>query len=412
MKAFGSIIADFVWSDSDGHLLDRLRKALLKRLASTVAMGRLDLTLPDSSVVIAGDAQTQPVAELQIKSWRVIDRILLNGDIGFAEAYIDGLCDTSNLKSLFDVTLANEATLGSRLMGSWFAKAANRFKHVLNANTRQGSRANIAFHYDLGNGFYRAWLDPTMTYSAALFTSASTDLETAQLAKYRHICRVLDVKPGDSILEIGCGWGGFAEIAAREFGAAVHGITLSREQLAYARERVARENFGDQVTFEFCDYRDATGQYDHVVSIEMFEAVGRTYWKTFCDQLRAVMKPGGKAFLQIITIDDNRFDDYAARPDFIQRYVFPGGMLPSPERLIPLLKDAGLRLLSESYDGADYERTLIHWRHAFLEAWPKIAAQGFGERFKRLWLYYLEYCEAGFRHRTIDLGRFVLVKPR
>ena len=406
-----SALTSFVPEGKGGELFNRARRTFFSKILAKIRVGRLDLTFPDHTVVIFGDAAARPHASLQLRSWHTIDRILMKGDIGFAEAYADGECRTNDLAALFDLIIANETAISESLSGSIPVKLANRLRHLLNKNTKRGSRANISFHYDLGNDFYRAWLDPTMTYSAALFDSSKTDLTSAQIAKYRHICTALNVRPGDSILEIGCGWGGFAEIASREFGANVHGITLSKEQFGYAQKRNTDAGLAERVSVSLIDYRDIGGEYDHVVSIEMFEAVGQVYWKTFFDCLCSLLKPGGKVFLQIITIDDRRFESYAAQPDFIQRFIFPGGMLPSPERLQRLFREANLTPLKVQYAGKDYLRTLTLWRNAFVSAWPRIAEQGFDIRFKRLWTYYLQYCEAGFHHRTIDLGRFVLAKP-
>lgn len=391
-------------------LFSRGRRALFVTLLERIAAGRLKVTFPDGATMLFGNLAAVPRAELSLRSWRAIDRLLLRGDIGFAEAYAAGECETSDLAALFDLVVANEEVLKSRLSGSFAGRIANRLRHLLNSNTRRGSRANISFHYDLGNDFYAAWLDPTMTYSAARYEQVDQSLESAQIAKYRQICRALGTKPGDRILEIGCGWGGFAEIAAGEFGVVVHGVTLSTEQLVFAKRRIARAGLGDRATFSLTDYRDLSGQYDYVVSIEMFEAVGQAYWPSFFDRLRARLKPGGKVFLQVITIENEQFNSYAARPDFIQRFIFPGGMLPSPGHLDRLIADAGFDRVETQYAASDYERTLIVWREAFAAAWPRIASLGFDERFKRLWTYYLHYCEAGFRHGAIDLGRFVLAR--
>lgn len=390
------------------RLLNRLRQALLTRALSQLTSGHLGLTLPDGTARMFGDAAHRLTAHLRLKSWRAVDRIVTGGDIGLAEGYIAGDWTTPDLGALFDVIIANEKALTSRLPGLAAFRLLGRLRHVLNSNTRQGSRANISFHYDLGNDFYAQWLDSTMTYSAARFVTPDMDLEAAQLAKYRGICRALDIRPGQKILEIGCGWGGFAEVAAKEFGAHVHGITLSKEQLAYAKARTEHQKLTGRTHFTLTDYRDVKGSFDHVVSIEMFEAVGQAYWQGYFRRLTELVKPGGRIFLQIITIDNARFQSYARRPDFIQRHVFPGGMLPSPAALETLFAQSGLACTSATYAGDDYARTLALWRQRFRTAWSTLENEGFDERFKRLWDYYLSYCEAGFRHGTIDLGRFVL----
>ncbi len=282
-----------------------------------------------------------------------------------------------------------------------------RVRHWLNDNSPKGSRRNISAHYDLGNQFYRHWLDPTMTYSSALFSTGAKDLESAQQAKYRALARDAAIGPDDHVLEIGCGWGGFAEFAAREIGCRVTGLTISREQHDFASARIAAAGLADKVDIQLRDYRDETGRYDRIASIEMFEAVGEKYWPVFFGKLKECLKAGGTAGMQIITINEAAYATYRKRPDFIQRYVFPGGMLPTPAILKSLGAEQGLSFLRERVFAEDYARTLAEWRTRFWASWEKIVPLGFDERFKKLWEFYLHYCEAGFRAEYIDVRQVI-----
>jgi cyclopropane-fatty-acyl-phospholipid synthase len=290
---------------------------------------------------------------------------------------------------------------------NWLIGTIQRVRHWLNANTRSRSKKNISAHYDLGNAFYREWLDPSMTYSSALYQTGANDLESAQHEKYRALARDTGIGPSDHVLEIGCGWGGFAEFAAREIGCKVTGLTISREQFDYASERIQKAGLSDRVEIKFQDYRDETGTYDRIASIEMFEAVGEKYWPVFFRKVKDSLRPGGTAGMQIITINEQWYPLYRKRPDFIQRYVFPGGMLPTPALLRSLGADEGLSLLRERVFPQDYARTLAEWRERFWQAWPRLTPLGFDERFKRLWEFYLHYCEAGFRAEYIDVRQVV-----
>jgi cyclopropane-fatty-acyl-phospholipid synthase len=373
--------------------------------------GALLMTLPDGRVVSFGDGLGD-VAAMTVRDWRFARRVLTNGDIGFAEGFMAKEWETDDLPQLLTL-LANNVERFTRLLeGSFGGKAMNWVRHLCRANTRTGSRKNILAHYDLGNRFYEAWLDGTMTYSSARFDKSQiADLETGQVAKYRALAEQLELKAGDHVLEIGCGWGGFAEFAAREYGARVTGITISDEQLAYARERMERAGLSDRVEIRREDYRDVKGQFDKVASIEMFEAVGEQYWPAYFSKIADVLKPGGRAALQIITIDDDLFDKYRRRADFIQRYVFPGGMLASVERLKEETARAGLAWRKMEAFGQSYAQTLHAWADRFSAKWREISAMGFDERFKQLWLFYLGYCEAGFRTGRTDVIQLALAKP-
>lgn len=371
--------------------------------------GVLAVTLPDGRVLLFGEGPDQ--ADFAVRDWRFARRVLANGDIGFAEGFMAREWETSDLPALLTLLADNIERFKQLLEGSVIGKAAHWLRHLTNANTRAGSRRNILAHYDLGNRFYEAWLDRTMTYSSAKFDTKTKDLEAGQIEKYRAMAQQLELKAGDHVLEIGCGWGGFAEFAARECGARVTGITISDEQLTYAKARIERAGLSHLVDIRRQDYRDVEGQFDKVASIEMFEAVGERYWPTYFGKISEVLKPGGRASLQIITIEDRLFDSYRKRADFIQRYVFPGGMLASVERLKEETANAGLAWRKVEAFGQSYAETLHAWADRFSAKWREISALGFDERFKKLWLFYLGYCEAGFRTGRTDVIQLALTKP-
>jgi len=388
-------------------LAARAALALLERIGH----GRVEVALPDGSLRALGGGA--PVARLEVADWGVFGAALRRGDIGFAEAFIDGRWSSPDLAPLLTVIARNRAAIERAVYGGFWGQLAYRLRHALNANTRRGSRRNIAAHYDLGNDFYALWLDPSMTYSSALFEGdALQPLQAAQTAKYRRILKRLAPRPGDHILEIGCGWGAFAEMAARDFGCRVTGLTLSEEQLAYAEARMHRGGVADRVEIAFRDYRDERGTYDHVVSIEMYEAVGERFWPTYFGAIGKRLKPGGRAMIQAITIADHLFARYRAGTDFIQQYVFPGGMLGSPTRFRAEVDRAGLRVEAELAFGASYVETLRRWRGAFKSRQPEMRALGYEERFLRTWEFYLAYCEAGFASGCTDVHHFEIARPR
>lgn len=373
--------------------------------------GRIDVTLPDGRTLRFAGKERGPQASLTIKDYACVKRVMEQGDIGFAEGLMAGEWDTNDLAVLLEAFTRNLDRMPRLLTGGPLWQALNKLRHRFNRNTKKGSERNILAHYDLGNRFYSRWLDPSMTYSSAIFTRPGQTLSEAQTEKYRALADAIDLAPGKHVLEIGCGWGGFAEYAARERGARVTGLTISREQHAYATERMAKAGLSDQVEIRLMDYRDVTGEFDAVASIEMFEAVGEEYWPAYFGKVRDVLKSGGKAGLQIITIDDRLFAHYRSRADFIQRYIFPGGMLPSVARLREETARAGLAWEGMSAFGESYADTLAEWTVRFHEAWRDISALGFDERFRQLWRFYLAYCEAGFRAKRIDVAQFALVKP-
>ena len=387
-------------------------RLFLHLLSSNWACGRLTLTLPDGTHRSLKGRHGGRSAVLEIRSYRVAGRVLRGGDIGFAEAYMAGEWDSPDLAVLLEALADNYDHIRRLVDGNPLVNAANWLGRRLNRNSRRGSRRNIHAHYDLGNAFYAAWLDETMTYSAARFDHPSQPLAEAQKAKYAALAQRMGLQSGHSVLEIGCGWGGFAEFAAAEVGATVTGVTISREQHDFARRRLFEAGLADRATIQLIDYRDVQGRFDRVASIEMFEAVGREYWPTYFDKVRSILRPGGIAGLQVITIRDDLFDDYEARTDFIQKYVFPGGSLPSEQQLAPVISAAGLQWRDISRFGPDYGRTLSLWSRGFRTAWPDIRRKSprFDERFRRMWLFYLAYCEAGFRSGRTNVVQLTLHK--
>jgi cyclopropane-fatty-acyl-phospholipid synthase len=377
-----------------------------------IVEGSIRVHLPDGRNLVFTGRDAGPAAVLEIKDFAFVRRVMAQGDIGFAEGLMAGEWDTPDLATLLGVFSTNLDRMPRLLVGGPLWRALNALRHsILNKNTKAGSKRNILAHYDLGNRFYQRWLDPSMTYSSAVFESPGQDLAAAQMNKYRALARTLDLKPGMRVLEIGCGWGGFAEYAAANHGVHVTGVTISKEQYDFAVERLAKAGLAEQTDIRLMDYRDIRGSFDAVASIEMFEAVGEEYWPVYFNKVSEVLKSGGKAGLQIITIDDRLFEDYRTRADFIQRYVFPGGMLPSVPRLQAEVARAGLVWEGAAAFGQSYADTLAEWGRRFLAEWRTIREMGFDERFRQLWRFYLAYCEAGFRSGRIDVGQFAMVKP-
>ncbi len=378
---------------------------VVRLLSARWTWGELMIVTPGGERHRLVGALPGQAATIVVRDARFAARVLANGDIGFAEGFMAGEWESPDLAALL-TTLANNYDHIRRLFdGGLPMRVANWAFHRLRANTRAGSRRNIHAHYDLGNAFYEAWLDGTMTYSSARFQHPGQSLEAAQTAKYEQLAALMDLKPGHSMVEIGCGWGGFAQFAAARIGARVTAVTISREQHDFARRRVFEAGLADRVEIRLLDYRDLEGQFDRLASIEMLEAVGRDYWGVYFDKVRSLLKPGGRAGLQVITIQDALFDDYDARTDFIQRYVFPGGALPSENRLAPLIAARGLRWRRTERFGQDYAQTLALWAQRFDKAYPLIAQESrtFDSRFRRLWTFYLAYCEAGFRTGRTDV---------
>ena len=375
-------------------------------------VGTLVVQLPDGEQLRFGQGGTssEPHAALRLRDWAVCSAALRSGDIGFAEAYIAGQWSTPDLAALLRLLLANREALDDAVYGAWWGRLVYRVRHLLNRNSKAGSRRNIHAHYDLGNRFYREWLDETMSYSSAWFNGRfDLPMADAQQAKIRRALNECQVKPGDRVLEIGCGWGGVAEVAARDYGAQLTGVTLSTEQLDFARERMARAGLAERTDLRLQDYRDiADGPYDAIVSIEMFEAVGRQYWRSYFETLHRQLKPGGRACIQSITIRDDLFERYLRGTDFIQQYIFPGGLLPCPSAFRAEARAAGLEVEHELAFGRDYAETLRRWRHDFLQREGQVRALGFDTRFMRTWEFYLAYCEAAFDAGNTDVMQFTL----
>jgi len=380
---------------------------LIERLLPSLQSGRLTLVLPDGATVERRGERPGPEAILELKRWRGLGRVLIEGEDGFVNGYIDGDWTTRDLVTLLELGVRNEMALTPQTKSSLFGLVHNRLIHALHANTRRGSCRNIAAHYDLGNDFFRPWLDAGMNYSSALYRD-DEPLEQAQEQKLDRIGQLLALSGGEKILEIGCGWGALAEWLIRQHGAQVTGITLSIEQLGYAKSRLAGEVASGCADLRLQDYRDLTGPFDRIVSIEMIEAVGERYWPLYFAKLRDCLVSGGVAVIQAITIDQNRFGEYRKRPDFIQRRIFPGGMLPTRAIIEREAARAGLRVSHHESFGDSYARTLREWRLRFLQAWPKLEALGFNGRFGKMWEYYLAYCEVGFRVGAVDVGLYKL----
>jgi cyclopropane-fatty-acyl-phospholipid synthase len=378
-------------------------------LMKNLRHGRLDIQLPDGTQLHCGQDEGLR-ASIRLRNWNVCGAALKSGDIGFAETFIAGDWSTRDLPTLLKLFIANRDEIESVVYGSWWGSLLYRAKHLFNRNSRRGSKKNIHAHYDLGNDFYRLWLDPTMNYSSAWFEGDhGRPMEQAQWAKVRRALSECGVKAGDRVLEIGCGWGALAECAARDFDAEVTGVTLSSEQLQWGQERLKRQRLQGDLRFQ--DYRDIDdGPFDAIVSIEMFEAVGREYWASYFETVKKQLKPGGRACIQTITIRDDLFERYVKSTDFIQQYIFPGGLLPSPSAFREAAADAGLAVVNELSFGTDYAETLRRWRERFLSEEVQVRKLGFDTRFMRIWEFYLAYCEAAFATGNTGVMQFTLAR--
>ena len=384
-----------------------LQVKLIEKILAHLVCGGLTIKLPDGREARFTSAEPGPEAVLEIHRWRTVWRTITRGDMGFAEAFIDGDCSSPDIAKVVELFVRNEAML-ARMAGWPVVHFLNKLIHLCRANTRAGSRRNIVAHYDLGNEFFERWLDTGMTYSSALYERDDQSLEEAQTSKQDRVIADLGLKPGKQVLEIGCGWGGLAQ-RILEAGCKVTGLTLSPSQLEYAGRRLV-EN-GHEADLRLEDYRDVKGTYDRIVSIEMMEAVGRSYWPAYFQMIRERLASDGHAVLQVITLDETRYAAYRDQVDFIQRYVFPGGMLPTPTIMREQAEAAGLALKSRFSFGQSYARTLAEWSHRFQAALPHIEAMGFDQRFQRLWTYYLAYCEGGFRAGILDVGLYTIGHP-
>ena len=382
----------------------------IRKILSQIQHGRLIVGLPDGQRIDHRGSQAGPEADIDFRNWRAVRRLALEGDIGFGASFVEEGWRTSNLTALIELAAQNSSALMAAVTGSAPFRAVNWVAHRLRANTRAGSRNNVEAHYDLGNEFYRLWLDSGMIYSSALYTRSDMTLEQAQEAKLERIIDRLGVKRGASVLEIGCGWGALATRLAERAGAKVRGLTISPAQLGYAKDIVRQKSLSERVDLRLQDYRDSDGLYDRIVSIEMLEAVGRDFLPDYFSAIRARLAPGGLCVLQTITIAESRFAEYCRNPDFIQRYIFPGGFLPTKALLREKIEAAGLKLIEVENFGQSYALTLREWRRRFFKAWPEIERLGFKPSFRRLWEYYLCYCEAGFSAGALDVGLYSIVR--
>jgi cyclopropane-fatty-acyl-phospholipid synthase len=387
------------------------RRSILCRLVDkaipALPAGQLRLVLPNGETIERRGEAPGPDATMVVQRWRALRSMLIDGEYGFTDGYLDGEWTTPDLAQLLEFCARNESALAAKAASGPLSLLGNRLLHWLRRNSRRGSRRNISAHYDLGNSFFEPWLDAGMNYSSALWANCNT-LERAQDVKLDRIANLLELSGGEQVLEIGCGWGALAEKMIRHYRASVLGITLSIEQLSYARSRLAGEAAEGRADLRLLDYRDVPGKFDRIVSVEMIEAVGERYWPNYFGKLRDSLVSGGVAVLQAITIDEQRFAAYRKTPDFIQRYIFPGGVLPTRSIIEQEASRAGLKLVHHESFGDSYVKTLREWRTRFLQAWPRIEPLGFNERFRRMWEFYLAYCEVGFNLGTIDVGFFKL----
>jgi cyclopropane-fatty-acyl-phospholipid synthase len=373
--------------------------------------GCIDFVLDDGRTFRAEGPHPGPVCEIQIHNFGIFERLLREGQLGFCDAYLDGQWSTPDLQAFMDYIHADNDEVFDSFPGQKLVQFYERLRFWMQGNSKGQARKNISYHYDLGNDFYGLWLDKTMTYSSALFETGQESLEEAQTAKYASMVDQMGVNAGDHVLEIGCGWGGFAEYAAKERGLSVTCLTISKEQIKYAQDRINAAGLQDLVTLKLQDYRDETGVYDGIASIEMFEAVGEKYWPSYFQTVHDRLKPGGQATLQIITVRDDRFEIYRKSVDFIQKYIFPGGMLPSPLVLSKQAQEAGLKVMKSIEFGESYSETLRRWHDTFNDKWDQVLAMGFDDRFRRMWNFYLTSCAATFHYGNCDVTQITISKP-
>jgi cyclopropane-fatty-acyl-phospholipid synthase len=373
--------------------------------------GCIDFVLDDGRTFRAEGPHPGPVCEIQIHNFGIFERLLREGQLGFCDAYLDGQWSTPDLQAFMDYIHADNDEVFDSFPGQKLVQFYERLRFWMQGNSKGQARKNISYHYDLGNDFYGLWLDKTMTYSSALFETGQESLEEAQTAKYASMVDQMGVNAGDHVLEIGCGWGGFAEYAAKERGLSVTCLTISKEQIKYAQDRINAAGLQDLVTLKLQGYRDETGVYDGIASIEMFEAVGEKYWPSYFQTVHDRLKPGGQATLQIITVRDDRFEIYRKSVDFIQKYIFPGGMLPSPLVLSKQAQEAGLKVVKSIEFGESYSETLRRWHNTFNDKWDQVLAMGFDDRFRRMWNFYLTSCAATFHYGNCDVTQITISKP-
>jgi cyclopropane-fatty-acyl-phospholipid synthase len=402
---------DFTAGDAAAPL-KRAPNAFITKVLSRLQKGRIIVQTPSGYCVGYTAKQPGPEATVILHNWRAVRWLLWKGDLGFAESYMEGDWSTPDLATFLELAALNIEDLDAEIMGAGLVRMLRKFKHTRSANTKRGSRRNIASHYDLGNEFYTRWLDSGMTYSSALYTEPGQPLAAAQTAKQDLVLEKLALTGGENVLEIGCGWGGLAERVLDHGAGQITCLTLSTEQLAFSRDRLAKAGLSERGDIRLQDYRDVEGKFDRIVSIEMLEAVGQEYWSTYFDTLNARLTDDGVAVLQVITISKARYHSYQQGVDFIQRYIFPGGMLPSDEIMRAEIARSGFEIKSLRTFGHSYAQTLSDWNRRFQDAWPAIQTFGFDKRFKHMWEYYLAYCEAGFRVGILDVGLYTIGRPQ
>jgi len=385
-------------------------EVIAQKFLSKIKYGELLVQFPSGFTKTFKGINSEYKADLTINNYKFISKILKRKSLGFAESYMDGDFNSSNLTNLLLFAFRNENHFLENLKSNIFFNVYNKFKHFLNENTVSQSKKNIKYHYDLGNIFYTKWLDRSMTYSSAYFEKTSDNLFDAQLNKYQKIAKALNLNENSKVLEIGCGWGGFSSYAAKNFKSKIDAITISKAQFEYASKKIQKEGLGEKVSIKFKDYRDIESQYSNIASIEMFEAVGKKYWEKFFEVVRNSLLNSGKAALQIITIDEIRSFNYQNQPDFIQQYIFPGGMLPTKKELSKINQKVGLDFKEIKSFGYSYAKTLNMWNNQFQNSWQDLVKLGFSERFKRMWEFYLAYCETGFLSKSTDVSHFLINK--
>tara|TARA_B100000579_G_scaffold428997_1_gene440065 strand:+ start:1735 stop:2925 length:1191 start_codon:yes stop_codon:yes gene_type:complete len=381
-----------------------------QKFLSKIKYGELSVKFPSGSIRTFRGNTGDNIADLTINNYKFVSKIFKRKSIGFAESYMDGDFSSSNLTNLLLLAFNNEKHFLENLKSNIFFNIYSKLKHFLNENTKAQSKKNIEYHYDLGNKFYTKWLDRSMTYSSAYFEDENENLFDAQLKKYHKIAETLNLNENSKVLEIGCGWGGFSTYAAKNFKSQIDAITISKAQFEYASDKIQKEGLGEKVSIKFKDYRDIENQYSNVASIEMFEAVGKKYWEKYFDVVRNSLLNSGKAALQIITIDEKRSFKYQNQPDFIQQYIFPGGMLPTKKELFEINQKIGLNFRETSSFGLSYAKTLKMWNNQFQNSWNDLVQLGFNQRFKRMWEFYLAYCETGFISKSTDVSHFLINK--
>ena len=383
---------------------------IAEKFLSKIRYGELIVTFPSGVTKSFKGISGNETADLKLNNYKFISKILKRKSIGFAESYMDGDFSSSDLTKLLIISFKNEKDFLHNLKSNIFFNIYSKFKHFLNENTKKQSKKNIEYHYDLGNSFYDKWLDQSMTYSSAYFEQDNQNLFDAQISKYQQIAKSLNLNENSIVLEIGCGWGGFSSYIAKNFKSKIDAITISKEQFEYASNRIQQEGLGEKVSIKYSDYRDIENKYSNIASIEMFEAVGKKYWEKYFSILKKSLVNSGKAALQIITIDDQRAIDYQHQPDFIQQYIFPGGMLPTKKELEEINYKVGLEFKEINSFGLSYAKTLNLWNKQFQNSWEDLAQLGFNQRFKRMWEFYLSYCETGFISKSTDVSHFLINK--